>query len=326
MIECKECGVTFELVESFHRHLKKHKQKKREYYEKHYPKFCLATNKKIVWKESDKLEDYLGRDFIDQNALRNYFLGSINTEEKLKMLESYLVSSHDKHSIAPSEVEWSSLQLSPNILLTDNYFNYQNKCTELGFKTRFNYSFEYKGYKLPIIKVPVEEFCIQIDTREINGYSFFSSITSKISVGDYCLASSNFNNIVIERKSIQDFGGTMGSGLERFEDELKRTRELGRYMVMLIEYPLNDIYGYKFYGRCQAGYFLHNLRDLFRRYSDIMQPVFGGHRYKCVKLVPLFLLCGTKCKEIDLQLWVEYNNYPPMGSIFTKNDLYKMYE
>lgn len=323
MTSCKECGKNFDSTKSLHGHLRAHKLTTKLYYEKHWPRQCLLTNRKIVWRDGDTFEEYMSRDFLDQKALDVYFDG-FATDEKRELLTEYIRRSIDRNSIGCCEAEWSSLPLSPNIVTFMKYFNYGMEVKRLGSYTRFPFR-DLRGFKLPIEKVDPDKFTIIIDSREQQPHEFYSSIVGKCECADYVLAGELFNNVAIERKSIQDFGGTLSSGFDRFKRELDRVRELKRYLIVLVESPIEEIYDHRFYGRVQAPFMFHRMRELIREYSDVSQWVFGGYRWNCTKLIPLFLLCGQACREIDLQLWVELNNGVPKTGPFTKDDLLKLY-
>lgn len=331
MIACKECGSIFEEVKSLHGHLRKHKLKVKDYYESHYPKVCLMTGKKLPWKDSDDLKSYLARNFINEETMYHYFLDCENQKEtKLEKITDNLIKFKDKSELTPTQFELSSSSFSPDILLYSKYFNYTKKCEELGFKTRFNYTFDYHN-KLPIDKIPIEEFCINIDTREQNELMFFSTIKGKLSIGDYTLAGKHHNSIYIERKSIGDAGGTFskiatdGLYLSRFERELLRAREDNKYVIILVECSILDFKKYRFYGFAQSDFILNRMRYISRNFSDCSQIVFAGGRNQCQNLVPAFLLLGSKARNIDLQLWVDINSNN-LPRIFSKQDLLKLYD
>jgi len=79
---------------------------------------------------------------------------------------------------------------------------------------------------------------ILIDSREQRPWLFdcYGCRTSRVtlSTGDYCLPGDEYR-FVIERKSASDFLLTIGSGWERFDRELDRSRS----MVVIVEAPLD---------------------------------------------------------------------------------------
>lgn len=325
MIVCKECQSSYEIEKSFHSHLRKHGLNKKSYYEKHYPKFCLQTNKKIQWKDSDDLKSYLNRDFIDKIAMYQFFESKECIEDKKNQLIKMLDESYAKHGILPSQSELVSLPCSPNLLTVQNFFVLKDLIKSKEYLSRFDYGFNY-DYNLPLVKVNPDDFTILIDSREQRPYRFFSSVVGKINEGDYALAGQLYNNISIERKSISDFGGTVVGGNDRFRRELDRVRENGRYLIILVEFNLHDLHKHKFFGYANSALVGHSMRNIFREYSDVCQIVFGGDRDSCVKYVIEFLLCGQKCRNIDLQLYVDSHKNKFKNFEFTKQDLLELYD
>lgn len=324
MIVCKECEKFFDSDKKLHGHLRAHKIKKTQYYQKHYPKKCLQTGKAIPFKDSDDLESYLKRDFYDRTALNLYFDDSTKPLEKQELLLKYLEDTYKKHNIIPSQVELSSLPCSPTILHYTNFFDFYKLIQEKNLKSRFDYGFDYYSpLKLP--EINLEQFCISIDTREQLGYRMFNSINQKLDFGDYALSNLLYNKTHIERKSISDFGSTMVGGNLRFRKELDRVRGCGGYLIILVEHELEKFSTHRFFGFARPSLISHEMRGILREYSDVTQVVFGGNREKCVKYVVEFLLYGMKCKEIDLQYYVDVNVNQFKSQEFSKGDLLNLY-
>lgn len=104
----------------------------------------------------------------------------------------------------------------------------------------------------PQKKIPWEIFSnipIVIDTREQQPYQFaypIKSLTAKLDFGDYSLWGYE-NRIAIERKTTEDFLGSITNGRDRFFRELKRMAE-AEYRAVIVEgnffevaYPLRLI-------------------------------------------------------------------------------------
>jgi len=325
MIVCKECNTAFESEKSFHGHLRKHKLRVKDYYEKYYPKICLYTGKKLNWKEGDSLENYLLRDFIDKTSLNLYFENKDNLEDKKKQLVKELDKDYLKHNILPCQAELASLSCSPNFLHVQNYFDIQDLIKEKKYKSRFEYFFDYNS-KLPLEKIDIDSFCINIDSREKSPYRFYNSIVGKLNFGDYCIAGSGFNNIFVERKAVGDFGSTLVSGYERFCRELDRVRAENSYLIILVEFNLHELHRHRFFGYANSAMISHQMRNIYRNYSDVCQFTFGGTREQCVQYVVEFLVCGDSCRKLDLQFYIDCHKNKFCSVEFTKNDLIKLYE
>lgn len=96
---------------------------------------------------------------------------------------------------------------------------------------------------------------IIIDTREQLPLSFtgHETISRKLDEGDYnCIELED--KIVIERKSIPDFYGSITNGHERFKKEIKRSIEKNKPFFIFIEGDISQIFKFveKREGRVRA--------------------------------------------------------------------------
>ncbi len=84
---------------------------------------------------------------------------------------------------------------------------------------------------------------IIIDSREQTPWSFDPQdahcTRGTLRTGDYALAGDD--GYAIERKSLNDFLGTISSGWERFEKELRRAHERGFVMPVIVEGDVDDM-------------------------------------------------------------------------------------
>ncbi len=89
----------------------------------------------------------------------------------------------------------------------------------------------------------IAPFKIIVDTREQLPYrfdgiridrkkSFVWTKTKTLQTGDYSLESYE-NRVCVERKSLSDLYGTLGSGRERFEREFERMQKMDDSMVVI---------------------------------------------------------------------------------------------
>lgn len=85
-----------------------------------------------------------------------------------------------------------------------------------------------------------------VDTREQLPWKFpgFEYQVQALKSGDYSLAGYE-NQVSIERKSLNDFIGTLTKGRERFERELKRL-ESCRYKCVVVETDLAAIFNHEY--------------------------------------------------------------------------------
>ena len=89
------------------------------------------------------------------------------------------------------------------------------------------------------MKAEAPQICLVQDSREQLGYqSLFQSpcTVGTLSYGDYSVAGLE-HLIAVERKSLPDLLGSVTSGRERFETELKRARSLHRFFLLIEASP-----------------------------------------------------------------------------------------
>lgn len=83
---------------------------------------------------------------------------------------------------------------------------------------------------------------ITIDTREQNPWHFDPTRVrvhrGTIRTGDYCVTGDT--GFAIERKSLNDFLGTIGHGWQRFQREIYRAHEAGFHMPIIVEARFTD--------------------------------------------------------------------------------------
>ena len=79
----------------------------------------------------------------------------------------------------------------------------------------------------------MKEYKIVVDTREQKPLWKKDVVTKKLDVGDYSIEGEE-QNIGIERKSLPDLYGTLGSGHKRFKKELERALKL-KYFAIVVD-------------------------------------------------------------------------------------------
>ena len=84
---------------------------------------------------------------------------------------------------------------------------------------------------------------ITIDTREQSPWAFDPSLVhtrrGTVRTGDYCVTGDT--GFSVERKSLNDFLGTISSGWARFQREIYRAREAGYNLPVIIEARFSDV-------------------------------------------------------------------------------------
>lgn len=151
--------------------------------------------------------------------------------------------------------------------------------------------------------VKVEELTAIIDSREQLPYDLapFKTVRCGLPTGDYSVEGYE-TEITIERKSLDDFIGSISTGRERFEREIERLLKFESKMI-LVEGSAEDI--------------------LKQRYVSRMNPtsVFGTIASFIAKGVPV-MLAGNRTIAQDfarrfLFLSVKYR-LPPVANSATK--------
>lgn len=291
-----------EILERSH-HWKRHKTKESNYYQKYYPKFDLFTKESIIFKSPDS---YFLTDFNDKNNLKKY-LESLSKENGLQYLKNWLLKRKEVKNLiySPSQIELRTLMF-PSIKSFHKIYgknSYELLCKELNLINRYDYNqtIEYNNIIPEII----------IDTRENKLLKFNCNIEiRKLNVGDYS-CDINHYKINVERKSIQDFLGSITSGFERFSREMERAEKLGIYIIILIESKINNLFGFKHLGyihtEASADYVNKRMRDLLSQYPNIQICCVDGRIKASEFIVNLYRLKNDP-RTIDFQYYIDKGN------------------
>jgi hypothetical protein len=303
-IHCLECGMSFDTRRSLHAHVKSHDMILGDYYVKNFPKFDLFTKEPIPFKN---YESYINTDFRNKKNMYKW-LGSIEENEKFE----YCNNSFTKHMN-----EDRNFKFAPNYL----YFLTHPRLPKIEFfdKEKLNKLFAYFNLKNIFIEdleecpnfldIPKDILIFQ-DTREQKPLKFknIKSEIVKLDFGDYTAGGDNYSYIYVDRKSENDFQGTMSAGFERFCRELDKAREFNSYIYIVIETNFKQMYlnnNLKFNKKINLSYTWENMRKIIVNYSDICQFVFTGSRENSELIIPFLLKNGNKLKSIDMQLLME---------------------
>ena len=86
-------------------------------------------------------------------------------------------------------------------------------------------------------------FEITIDTREQSPWAFDPSLVhavrGTVRTGDYCVTGDK--GFAVERKSLNDFLGTISTGWDRFKREINRASVAGFHLPVIVEARFSDI-------------------------------------------------------------------------------------
>jgi len=303
--KCKVCEDEFSSEKGLHLHLKKHKIDLATYYTTYYPRKNLLTGDPLPFKNK---EDYFAKDFISRIQLIKWCL----QEDKKKVKPYALKKLKDRISSkglsrAPNHLELKIAGL-PDIDVYKHLFgSYSAACESIGVKPLFSKRVSKSFFKS---SKDFEHLKIFIDSREQQPLSFNNSDSLKLDFGDYTVGGDDYSYTYIDRKSEQDFKGTLSGGVDRFRRELERVREFDSYLFIVIESDISSIYKHNRWGphKSNLSFVYHNMRVLTHEFNGHCQFVFSGSRENSEKLIPKILKLGKKLWHSDLQYYIDKND------------------
>jgi hypothetical protein len=296
--KCLVCGQGFQWRKSLHAHLKKHDLPIETYYTRFYKRMSLYSGKPIPFKNVD---DYLSRDFVDKREMNAWLKGADKKTARQYVVDLIRNRVQLKDGkFAPSCVDLGTLSCFPSMAVCENLGgSYKKLCEEIGVEPLFPE------------RAKEDWFCfddgsirIGIDTREQKPFVFLNSRATKLEVGDYTALGDAFSFVFIDRKSPSDFCSTLSrNNLERFENEIKRAKELGAILFVVIESSAADLKNnWKINMYCQNLEFVfHNMRLLEHKYPRAVQFVFCSDRAQAQDVSFSILKMGEKCALMDIQ-------------------------
>lgn len=307
MVNCKICNDSFETDRSLHAHLKVHKMRMVEYYQTHFPRYDPHTKEIILFKSK---EQYFSEDFNNRINLKAW-LKSVTPEEAKEYLEKSLLKRKEKKNLkyAPTQVELRSLIAAPVQHYHKVFGNYYQLCESLGFENRFN---TFPEKVVSGSQYSRDKYSIFVDTREQTPLKFNYPIEIKtLNYGDYTFSDAQATcNCFIERKSLNDFLGTLSGGFDRFKNEIERAATHGAYLVVVVERSLTDCRSFNHLSEIKRklgkmkitpDYIFHNVRALLQIYKNL-QFLFVDDRNESARVIEKIFTSGCVYKQIDLQL------------------------
>lgn len=293
---CLICKKSFNNLRGLHAHISKgEKLSPEKYYHLHFPRTDILTNELIKFKD---YEQYFSSFFNSKENLNHWFKENYKTSQAAEVAKDILKNRIDRKSLkfAPTQLELRTAN-SPTIIGCEKMFDYNEYMKSLGLTHRFDY--KIKTFK------PTEDIKVLIDTREQLPFKFENSKVRKLDVGDYTADGSHYADIFIERKSIQDFFGTFyqEQSLTRFYKEVERARDMGLYLIVVVESTLNSCLEYKPYPLKDNKFALatfSNVREILEKYFNI-QFVFSYSRATAQNLVLNIFSQGENARNIDWQ-------------------------
>lgn len=291
---CEICSLPFFERSHF---WKSHKIKEKDYYEKYLPKQDLLTGEKIEFKNP---EQYYLQDFNNKNNLKKFI-----EEQSLLSSNTYLTQWLKKRkelkniSYAPTQFEIKSIQFPSIKYINKKYGNniaYKTMCQSAGLQCLYDYNkvLYFKDYLKQIF------LC---DTREQTPLDLPDMEIQKLDVGDYTLEGSN---IYIERKSLNDFIGSLSKGYERLTKELERCKNNNSYLIILIEEKYSNLLSFNYLPHCRKikatpDFVMHRARGLLNLYPNNLQMLAVEGRKEAARIIQKIFKMENDIKSIDLQ-------------------------
>lgn len=298
-------------LDALHEHIKP-LMKRETYYRLYHSRKDLLTGEDIPFKDAAQ---YLSTDFVSKSNMRKWVLA--NPKEGREWAIKWLKQRKESKSLiyAPSQAELRSL-CSPSMPYYDSVGGYYNITRDLGFTDR------YIGQD-PVFTYYISGATVIQDTREQTPLSLSAKTeVRKLEYGDYGLAAPHDRGIYIERKSLNDFVGSLttrkivrkrkgeDSSFERLERELARAQEAGHYIVMLVESSIDDALNFDDlpwmrHGKASPSYIWHNLRELLARFPLSFQVVFANGRADAARKALKIFKMGEQVRTLDLEYAAE---------------------
>lgn len=300
-MQCLLCQRSFNSLGGLHGHLKKsHSQTQEDYYYFFEPRYDLYDKELIVYRNLNQYRetDFNCRDNFVEWLTENY-RNPATKEYCLNKLQER--AERKNHFVVPSQVELKSLLL-PSLLGFEKLYgtldNFFAATAKLNIKPRFDYN------AVPVLQ-DKGELKIFVDSREQNPLQFpCETSTMKVPCGDYFPDSNYFNNVFAERKSLADLAGTLGGGLERFIRELDKARELGFYIVVVVECLFSDVLHYtstnRYSKKMTGAHLTHTIRQLNQSHPNV-QWVFTGTRKRAADIIEKIFRLGEQVRVLDLE-------------------------
>lgn len=276
-----------------------HRISEARYFELHEPKFDLLTGERISFKGS--YDNYSQTDFAKRINIKKY-IESLSNEGARTYLKKWLNKRIKSRKILfpPTEFEIRQLQF-PSIQYLEKHFGenfYSEICLDVGLLARFMYPHR----QLDIDNDKNLEFIV--DTREQCVLKFDGFAIQKLDIGDYTIVG---EDVFIERKSLNDFIGTMSQGYDRFNREIQRAVVGNKYVIVLIEEKYAHLASYKFLPHMKKvkaePYFIHHrVREMMQNYPVNMQFLAVDGRGEASRVIEKIFRLSHDVKNLDLQL------------------------
>ena len=308
-LECKECGKAFDSERALHCHIKAHQLTLAEYYVKHFGRKNKLTGELLPFKNK---QDYFEKDFYNRTQLIKWCSENKDQEEVKEYIKNLLIKRINSKSLkrGPSHIELKINSLPSIDCYMNSFGSYTAACEACGVEPLF-------GTRLPpefFENIDFTDMKIFIDTREQQPLVFKNQANMKLDFGDYTASGEYYDYTYVDRKSGNDFIGTLSLGnLNRFKRELQRAKDLNSYVYVVVESSLQKLEAYmraaknKKFGphKTNIKFIYHNMREIAHDFSDCCQFVFTGSRESSQDIIQRILFFGKKIWNVDLQYYLD---------------------
>jgi len=270
-----------------------------DYYCKFFPRKDLLTDEPLQFKRKD---EYFSTFFSRRENMLEWLNVAEDNEAKRVSLDILNDRIKSKNlSFAPNEVELFFGNLPPIKEYKRLFGSYSKPCSLAKTMPLFT-------GKLPDTwNNDFSSKKIYFDSREQKPLKFANSECLKLDTGDYSTMGEDFKNTFVDRKSFDDWCGTLvGDNLARFEREIIRCKTQDCFLWVVVECPIGDVYALakSSYHKPNISYITHNMRMLQHKYKNNLQFVFSGSRESSQLIIPKILCLGDKLWNVDLQFYL----------------------
>lgn len=299
---CAVDGKDYGTVEELNKAIRwTHKLTQEKYYNKYFPRKDLLTGDFIKFKS---VEYYLSNLWNDRKNMNSY-LSTKNSTEITEIVKQLLTLRKTVKKVleAPTQVEARTIIFPMPQKLVVKGIDYADIARQVGMKTKYAYSLGFDT----LLSTQETGHKIIIDTREQKPLKwkekFVHTETGTLKYGDYkdeyCR-----HKLVFERKSLNDYIGTMSRGFDRFRAECARARDDGAGMVVLIEANFNKAQSFNYGGRshsqCTPEFIFSQMRKIMKEFSDV-QFLFVDGRIEAARVMRLIFSALQNPMKYDLQ-------------------------
>lgn len=301
MYKCEICQREFSSLGGLHGHIKKtHSWTQEGYYHNFQPRYDKYDHELISYKSFDQ---YLSTDFNSRENFVEWFTENRQNPYVKEYCIGKLIERAERKNyfVVPSQCSLKSLFL-PSLLGFEKLYGDLSVFFGAVKKHNLTAPFDYSSS----LKFKEGQMTIVQDTREKLPLPWNCSVeVMKIPCGDYFPKEPFFSNVAVERKGAYDLVNTLGTSKERFIRELEKARELGFYLVVVIEDLYSEILQWtssnRYSRKITGAHIMHEMRNLSEKYSDVVQFTFAGCRKRAVELIEKIFRLGSSVRTVDLE-------------------------